>query len=218
MRLVMIEDHELLAQSLQAALSAENIEVVRVWSDDRDKLVEEALDAAPGLLLLDYNLGPDIGTARGLITSLKAGGFDVVMLTGITDRLRLAECLEEGAIGIIDKSVSFDELLAHIHTVLDQGTLMTRHEREEMLSRLRLHRAKRERDMQAFDGLTTRERQVLSALMKGKSADTIAEESVVSVATIRTQIRSILAKLGVNSQLAAVARAQEVRWQPPSDV
>jgi DNA-binding NarL/FixJ family response regulator len=70
--------------------------------------------------------------------------------------------------------------------------------------------------MRAFHELTTREREVLGALMQGKSADTIAEESVVSVATIRTQIRSILAKLGVNSQLAAVARAQEVRWEPPA--
>ena len=57
--------------------------------------------------------------------------------------------------------------------------------------------------------------EVLGALMEGKSADAIAAESVVSVATIRTQIRSILSKLGVNSQLAAVARAQEARWEPP---
>ena len=215
MRLIMIEDHELLAQSLQAALSAENIEVVRVWSDDREKLLSEALVAAPGLLLLDFDLGPNIGTALGLIAPLKAGGFDVVMLTGVTDRLVLAECLEEGAIGIIDKSVSFDDLLDRVHTALDEGALMSRHEREELLSRLRLSRAAREREMRAFHELTTREREVLGALMQGKSADTIAEESVVSVATIRTQIRSILAKLGVNSQLAAVARAQEVRWEPP---
>lgn len=216
MRLVMIEDHELLAQSLQAALSAEEIQVVRVWTDDREKLLSEAVDAAPGLLLLDYNLGPDIGTANGLIAPLKDAGFQVVMLTGETDKLTLAQCLEEGAIGIIDKSISFDELLDRIHVALDEGALMTRHEREEMLSALRVHRASREREMRAFNNLTTREGEVLGALMQGKSADTIADESVVSVATIRTQIRSILAKLGVNSQLAAVARAQEVRWNPPS--
>ncbi|HSK90613.1 MAG TPA: response regulator transcription factor [Euzebyales bacterium] len=215
MRLVMIEDHELLAQSLQAALSAEQIDVVRVWSDDREKLLTAAQEAAPGLLLLDYNLGPDIGTAIGLIAPLKAAGFDVVMLTGVTDRLQLAECLEEGAIGVIDKSVSFDELLDRIQVALEDGVLMTRHEREEMLSRLRVHRASREQELQAFETLTTREGEVLGALMQGKSADAIAAESVVSVATIRTQIRSILAKLGVNSQLAAVARAQEVRWRPP---
>jgi two-component system nitrate/nitrite response regulator NarL len=215
MRLVMIEDHELLAQSLQAALGMENVHVVRVWSDDRDKLLAEAMAAAPGLLLLDFDLGPDIGAALGLIAPLSAAGFDVVMLTGVTDRIVLAECLEEGAIGIIDKSVSFEEMLERVHIALEDGALMTRHEREEMLSRLRVHRAQRERELRAFRELTTRESEVLGALMRGKSADAIASESVVSVATIRTQIRSILAKLGVNSQLAAVARAQQVRWQPP---
>jgi DNA-binding NarL/FixJ family response regulator len=211
----MIEDHELLAQSLQAALSAEDIEVVRIWNHDREQLLTEALKAAPGLVLLDYDLGPDIGTAQGLIAPLNDAGLDIVMLTGVTDPIVLAECLEEGAIGVIDKSVSFNDLLERIHTALDDRALMTRHEREEMLSRLRLHRAARERELRAFNALTAREREVLGDLMQGKAADTIAEESVVSVATIRTQIRSILSKLGVSSQLAAVARAQEVRWQPP---
>lgn len=215
MRLIMIEDHELLAQSLQAALGAEGIDVVRVWTDDRDKLLDEAVAAAPGLLLLDYDLGPDIGLASGLIEPLRAAGMDVVMLTGVTDRLVHARCVREGALGVIDKSVSFDELLDQIRTVLDDGGLLTRHEREELLSALRVHEQARARQLRAFHDLTTREREVLGALMQGKSADTIAEESVVSVATIRTQIRSILSKLGVNSQLSAVARAQEARWEPP---
>jgi DNA-binding NarL/FixJ family response regulator len=80
---------------------------------------------------------------------------------------------------------------------------------------LRLHRAERDHELRAFRELTAREGEVLGELMRGKSADTIAEESVVSVATIRTQIRSILSKLSVNSQLAAVARAQQARWDPP---
>lgn len=215
MRVIMIEDHELLAQSLQASLKAEDIEVVKVWSDGRDDLLTQALAEAPGLLLLDYDLGPDVGTALGLIGPLDDAGMDVVMLTGTTDRIALAQCLEEGAVGIIDKTVSFDELLEQIRRMLGYGVMMTRHEREEMLSRLRLHRASREKELRAFQDLTVREAEVLAELMQGKAADTIAEESVVSVATIRTQIRSILAKLGVNSQLAAVARARRAKWQPP---
>lgn len=215
MRVIMIEDHELLAQSLQVALKAEDVEVVRVWSDDRDDLVAQAGRHAPGLLLLDFDLGEQVGTAFGLIEPLSATGLDVVMLTGETNALVLAQCLEEGAIGFINKSVSFDELLEQIHAVLSDRALMTRHEREEMLSRLRLHRAERDHELRVFGELTAREGEVLGELMQGKSADTIAEESVVSVATIRTQIRSILSKLGVNSQLAAVARAQQARWVPP---
>ena len=215
MRLVMIEDHELLAQSLQAALKAEEIDVVRVWSDDRDDLLVQAQNAAPGLLLLDYDLGPDIGTALGLIEPLRAAGMDVVMLTGITDKLVLAECVEEGALGVINKTASFDELVDNIKVVLDGDALMTKHERDELLSGLRLHRAARDKQTRVFEQLTAREGEVLGALMRGKAAEAIAEESVVSVATIRTQIRSILAKLGVNSQLAAVARAQKAGWDPP---
>jgi len=216
MRVIMIEDHELLAQSLQATLKAEDVDVVRVWSDDRENLLAQATANAPGLLLLDFDLGEHIGVAFGLIEPLSEAGLDVVMLTGERNRLMLAQCLEEGAVGVIDKSVSFDELLNQIHVALKSGgRLMTRHEREEMLSQLRQHRAVREQELRAFNELTAREGEVLGELMQGKSADTIAEESVVSVATIRTQIRSILAKLGVNSQLAAVARAQQARWEPP---
>lgn len=215
MRVIMIEDHELLAQSLQATLKAEDVDVVRVWSDDREDLVQQATAHAPGLLLLDFDLGEPLGVAFGLIGPLADAGLEVVMLTGERNTLMLAQCLEEGAIGVINKSVSFDELLAQIHTALDGGDLMSRHEREEMLSELRQHRAVREHELKAFNELTTREGEVLGELMQGKAADTIAEESVVSVATIRTQIRSILAKLGVNSQLAAVARAQQARWDPP---
>jgi two-component system nitrate/nitrite response regulator NarL len=216
MRVIMIEDHELLAQSLQLTLKAEDVDVVRVWSDDRDDLLEQATASAPGLLLLDFDLGDQVGVSFGLIEPLSDAGLDVVMLTGERNPLVLAQCLEEGAVGVINKSVSFDELLEQIHAALRGEQIMTRHEREELLSQLRLHRAERDQQLRAFHELTAREAEVLAELMQGKAADTIAEESVVSVATIRTQIRSILGKLGVNSQLAAVARAQQARWEPPT--
>ncbi|HEX6256800.1 MAG TPA: response regulator [Euzebyales bacterium] len=215
MRVIMIEDHELLAQSLQLTLKAEDVDVVRVWSDDREDLTQQAIANAPGLLLLDFDLGDHVGVAFGLIEPMSAAGLDVVMLTGERNPLVLAQCLEEGAVGVINKSVSFDELLEQIHAALRGEQLMTRHEREELLSQLRLHRAERDQQLRVFHDLTAREAEVLGELMQGKAADTIAEESVVSVATIRTQIRSILGKLGVNSQLAAVARAQQARWEPP---
>lgn len=215
MRVIMIEDHDLLAQTMQVALKAEDVEVVRVWGESRDELLTQARSLTPGLLLLDFDLGDNIGVAFGLIEPLTDTGLSVVMLTGERNPLVLAQCLEEGAIGVINKSVSFDELLAQIRAALDGEAPMTRHAREEMLSQLRLHRAERDHELRAFRELTARETEVLGELMQGKAADTIAEESVVSVATIRTQIRSILSKLGVNSQLAAVARAQQAMWEPP---
>jgi DNA-binding NarL/FixJ family response regulator len=59
----------------------------------------------------------------------------------------------------------------------------------------------------ALVGLTTSERRVLFYLTEGWAAQDIAEELVVSLTTVRSHIRSVLRKLGVRSQLAAVAIA-----------
>ena len=53
--------------------------------------------------------------------------------------------------------------------------------------------------------------------MLGLAAATIASDAVVSEATVRAQIRSILSKLGVGSQLAAVAEARRVGWTYEGD-
>ena len=51
--------------------------------------------------------------------------------------------------------------------------------------------------------------------MRGRAVREIAGLSVVSEATVRTQVKSILAKLEVSSQLAAVGMAHEIGWQAP---
>jgi DNA-binding NarL/FixJ family response regulator len=66
--------------------------------------------------------------------------------------------------------------------------------------------------LQLFTALTDREEVVLSELLEGHCAEEIAKAAFVSISTIRSQIKSILQKLGVNSQLAAVALARRAGW------
>jgi DNA-binding NarL/FixJ family response regulator len=58
--------------------------------------------------------------------------------------------------------------------------------------------------------LTPREREILHAIIRGETAQEMAEDFVLSVGTVRSHIGSVLAKLGVSSQLAAAAVA--VGW------
>lgn len=62
--------------------------------------------------------------------------------------------------------------------------------------------------------LTAKESQVLADLMAGRNAKTIARDNGLSEATVRTHIRSVLSKFGVNSQLAAVVLAREMDFEP----
>lgn len=212
---LVVEDHELLAQSLRYALRAEGLEVT--ICDDLSPAGVLSLVAAvgPDLVLLDFDLGAN-GTSLPLIARCHGHSTPVVMLTGVKDRTVLARCVEAGARGIIDKSQPLADLVAAVGQVATTGALMTPHERQHWLAELREHRATEARRLERFDRLTDREGQVLEALLDGRSADRIAETSFVSIATVRSQIKSILAKLGVNSQLAAVALAQRSGW--PRDI
>ena len=70
-----------------------------------------------------------------------------------------------------------------------------------------------EGDYNCFERLSRRERQVLSSLMRGQSVREISRDAYVSVPTVRSQIRSILVKLGVSSQLGAVVLAYRSGWK-----
>ena len=70
---------------------------------------------------------------------------------------------------------------------------------------------------QVFTSLTRREREVLTALAMGNSAEEIARTSYVSMNTVRTQIRNVLSKLDVASVAAAVSLAHRSRWLHDGD-
>lgn len=209
---LIVEDHELLAQSLLYALRAEGLKVEAIKPATTEEILKTAEEVRPTVILLDLDLGGEIGTSLPLIAPLEALGAQVMMVTGVTDRVRLAECLEAGATGLINKSTPFDQLVASVREVAELGTLVPPEQRHELLAELRRQRALDRERLEPFERLTSREQQVLGGLMEGKSAEKIAEDAFVSLATVRSQIRAILLKLDVNSQLAAVALARKNGW------
>jgi two-component system, NarL family, nitrate/nitrite response regulator NarL len=213
-RVLIVEDHDLLAQSLRFALQADGLEVEQCSVHTADGILKAAIDLRPEIILLDLDLGGELGTSLRLIPELQATGARIVMLTGVTDRARLGECVEAGAIGIVSKAEPFDRLLTAVQEAVELGTLLSPGQRDELMAELRRQRQDDEQRLQLFSTLTKREQQVLAALLDGKAAETIAEDWVLSVATVRSQIRSLLMKLRVNSQLSAVSLARKAGWSP----
>jgi len=84
--------------------------------------------------------------------------------------------------------------------------------RDALLAHLAEHRRDTDALRSSFGRLTEREAAVLAAIVDGANADEIAARMTVAVSTVRSHIRSILDKLGVNSQLAAVALARRAGW------
>lgn len=215
-RLLIVDDHPLVATGLQLALRSRGWDVQVAGGPTADAVVEQARAFEPECVLLDLHLGV-LGNGRDLIGPLRAMSRAVVMLTGETDRLLLAACLEAGAEGWIGKGAFLDDVIALVEDALAGRPLLGCAKREELLDDLRAHRAGLERSRSPFEQLTRREQRVLGALTDGLSCEEIAEAHFVALTTVRSQVRGILQKLGVRSQLAAVATANRAGWTPPID-
>jgi two-component system, NarL family, nitrate/nitrite response regulator NarL len=215
-RIALVEDHGLIAHTLSAAMRARGGEVVVLDPAEVDDIVGAVASDPVDLVLLDLDLGPQ-GEATPLIRPLMDTGAHVLMVTGVSDPIRHARCVREGAVGVLSKSVSFDELTDAVEHVLDHGSLLPKPARDELLALLREEEVRDRTRLAPFEQLTPREAEVLGWLMQGLSVQQVAQEAYVSVATVRTQVRSILAKLQASSQVSAIARARDVGWVPPQE-
>lgn len=215
-RIVIVEDHTLLAETVGLALGVEGFQVTVADLTDENSLMASVEADPTVLVLLDLELGETLGDGTRLITPLRDRGADVLIVSGVRDRIRLAATLEAGAVGYVGKDEPFDVLLETTMRAAAGLPVIEANHRLQLLAELRRDRAEQSAQHAPFEALTRREREVLAELGAGKSVDAIAHEWVVSPATVRTQVRGVLTKLDVKSQLAAVAKARDAGWLPSS--
>jgi two-component system nitrate/nitrite response regulator NarL len=204
-----VDDHRFLAQTLSIALRDHGFEPVIIGPEDG--VVTRITDAGAGIVLLDLNLGSE-QDGDVLIAPLSRDGHAVIVLTGETDAARWGDCLRAGAIGVLPKASPLDAVVTACSAAARGDAVVREADRLAWTRAADRHRSEVERAMAPFRALTRREQAVLSALVEGEQAATIAAKAVVSETTVRTQIRSLLTKLGVGSQLQAVARARQAGW------
>jgi DNA-binding NarL/FixJ family response regulator len=207
-----VEDHLLLAETLRAALEQDGVTARVVAPAAPDALVPALLAVGADLVLLDLDLAGH-GDSTPAIAPVVAAGGRVLLVTGTTDRLRIAAALEQGALGYQLKTGGFAALVDTARRALVATRPLDAEDRVGLLDELHRHRAARARDLLPFERLTAREADTLRALARGRAVTEIAGDWVVSEATVRSHVRGVLAKLEVGSQLAAVAAARRVSWQ-----
>lgn len=215
-RVLIIEDHTLFAESLEVALSLEGYDVRRLPLPDEGgslaTLRSTALRTNPRIVLLDLDLGR-FGDGAALIGPLSRAGANVVVVTSSVDRARWGGCVRSGARKVLSKSGPLQDTLATVRRLHQGLPVMSADELEGLLGAWGADAVENQDKRRRLETLTPRERQVLAQLMDGHTVREIATESVVSEATVRTQVKSILAKLDVSSQLAAVGLAHKAGWQ-----
>jgi DNA-binding NarL/FixJ family response regulator len=218
-RIVLVEDHSLFAESLEMALHLEGFEASRLVLDPEmcgARLLAGILRMRPRTVLLDLDLGAH-GNGLALVGPLAAARISVIVVTSTTDRARWGECLAHGARRVVAKHAPLSEIIVTVRRLANGLPMMPPAERQELIECWRQRVAAEQDILARLRRLTLREAEVLGLLMSGKQVGEIARQRFVSESTVRTQVKAILAKLQVGSQLTAVGLAHRASWLPPSE-
>ncbi|QDQ12011.1 LuxR C-terminal-related transcriptional regulator [Streptomyces spectabilis] len=240
-RVLVVDDHRIFAESLAAALAAEpDVDVSAAGSGPA---ALRCLDRATAegrrydVLLVDADLGgtapalhsaarPAVpvhdGQADGLVDgiSLVTGvrsaqpAVRTVVLAEKDDPRRAALALQAGASGWVAKDCSLSRLLTVIRGVLRDETHLPPALLTGVLRELTAARKHRTESERLVESLTPREREVLRCMVAGLGRKAVAERLFLSPHTVRTHMQNVLGKLGVHSTLAAVALARRAGVGP----
>jgi two-component system, NarL family, nitrate/nitrite response regulator NarL len=218
MRVTVVDDHALFAESLVIALEASSFDACSVIPDSRTtlkQLSKAIVSSRPDIVLLDLDLGVAEDTMQ-LLSALASRNVRVFVVTASLDRVRCGEALATGARAVISKSAPFAQIVEAVTRTRDGLPVMMRAERDALLG-VYQEAAESRRELHArFSMMTRRETEVLGQLMAGRQVSEIARTGFVSESTVRTQVKAILAKLQVSSQLTAVGLAHQLGWRPPA--
>ncbi|MCW2853321.1 MAG: bvgA [Nocardioides sp.] len=211
-----LSERSLVTDAVAAALAGSDLTVVRLsWPGTRrDARVGWPRDAPrPPLGLMMCELTPPVThTARWLVGAYPTRW---LLMTDTPKGPLWGGMLEVGVVGVLPSTTSLSELLDEIAALRLGGVSRLPADRAELVAQWRREEAERERVQARLTSLTPRESEVLRQLHLGRSVRQIAELHGVAHSTVRSQVRSVLHKLGVSRQLAATAVLD--KWEGPRE-
>lgn len=198
------EDRAPMRDSIEMLLnSEEDFNLLHIYSNCQN-IVNHVQKHNPNIILMDIDM-PEINGIEG-VKMVKNNFPDIyiIMLTVFDDEDKIFESIKAGANSYILKKNIPVELVNAIHNTSNGGSSISPGIANKVLNAFRKIETNIEKDIY---GLSKRENEVLSYLVKGYSYKMIASENNVSVETIRSHIKNIYIKLQVNSATEAVVKA-----------
>lgn len=207
LRLVLVDDHEMVLQGLTAMLGhfPDEVQIVGRATTAGAALALVA-ELAPDVVLCDVRIGKESGLDLCRQITSQHPATKVVLLTVYDDEHYLFQALRVGASGYILKRIDGQELVNHLRLVREGETVVD----HALAGRVALSAARLSAGefwSGAHLGLTQRESEVLELLVAGHSNKGVASKLVVSEDTVKTHIRGLYRKLGVSDRSGAIAVA-----------
>jgi DNA-binding NarL/FixJ family response regulator len=194
-RLLVVDDHPVVRQGLVALLSTvDGMKIVAQASDGQEAIDQYSLHQ-PDVTLMDLRLKEMGGVEAIRRIRAQWPAARIIVLTTFDGDEDIYRAMQAGAKAYLLKGMSVEELIDTIHAA-HQGR-----------SRIPAEIAEKLAERMSGPQLTNRELAVLEWIVRGRSNKEIASELIISEATVKTHINSLLTKLNVTDRTQAATAA-----------
>jgi DNA-binding NarL/FixJ family response regulator len=213
LRLLIVDDHEVVRQGLVALLDRRAGFQVVAEAANAAEAVEQARRFEPDIVVMDVRLpdGSGIEACREIRAELPATR--VVMLTSYPDEEAVLSAIVAGAAGYLLKQVRARDLIAALESVGRGESLLDPAVTEKVLERVRRIATGGHTDELAL--LTSQEQKILMLVAEGKTNKEIASDVFLSDKTVKNYVSSILSKLNLERRAQAAAFVAKHRLDHP---
>ncbi|MHC6647506.1 response regulator [Alteromonas sp. HB246098] len=207
-RLILVEDQMLVREGIKSLLGLDNsVEVVGEYENGQ-QLIDSENASNCDVILMDIRMPQLSGIDTLLALSDKGVNTPVLMLTTFDDHKLVNGAMRAGAKGYLLKDVSLETLVDTITQIKNGKTLIQPAVTEKVLQGLKGLNV----EFESFENpepLSEREVDILRLVAAGYSNKEIADAMFKSTGTIKNQVSSVMAKLGVRDRTRAVLKALE---------
>ncbi|MDQ7947791.1 MAG: response regulator transcription factor [Pedobacter sp.] len=203
MRIVIIEDDEIISMGYQTLLSeVDDFSVVNVFSSFDLARKQLEIDA-PDVILLDIEMPGTNGLQALPIIKKALPNTHIIILTVFDSPELVFEALTMGAAGYLTKNSNVAKIIEAIREVGTGGGAMSTN-----VARIVMHSFQKNLD----SPLTKRETEILTKIANGQTKAQIAAELFIDPETVRSHVKNIYIKLDVNSKSEAIKTAKAKRF------
>lgn len=209
-RLLIIDDHEMVREGLKAMLATEpDFSIVgdAANAEEAFALIERE---RPDIILLDVRLPGTSGIEICRVVTERYPETAVIFLTTFTDESLVEQCIKAGARGFIVKDIERFDLKRSIRAVARGEAAIDSKAAVAVLAQLR--RAPQNKSEPVQEPLSSQQIVILRLVAQGLSSREIATRLYLSENTVKGYVQEILHRLGVKNRTEAVMVAVKQGW------
>lgn len=217
-QILIADDQAITRSGLRALLASQSgIEIVGE-ARDGEEVIELAESLQPDVILMDLRMPVVNGIEATRLIHRTSPHIGILVLTVFDDDTSVFPAIRAGARGYLLKNTEQSELLLAIHTVASGGAIFSPGIADRILSYLSAPPAPSplsslagtpELPKQAFDELTSREREILELIARGQTNAEIAQQLGISPKTVSNNITNVLVKLQATDRAKLMLMALE---------